>query len=81
MVQLPLKDKVVVVTGGARGIGRAICKRYAEEGAKVAVADLDLNEAQTTAEAPRITSRSKRRSRSSTRFSIHQIPLSSVFLD
>jgi len=36
-----LVDKVAVVTGGASGIGRAMCERFAAEGAKVAVADLD----------------------------------------
>jgi NAD(P)-dependent dehydrogenase (short-subunit alcohol dehydrogenase family) len=46
-----LEDKVAAVTGGAGGIGRAICQRYALEGAKVAVADLDLVEARSTAEA------------------------------
>jgi len=44
-----LKDKVAVITGGARGIGRAIARRYVEEGALVAVADLLAEEAEQTA--------------------------------
>ncbi len=36
-----LKDKVAVVTGGAKGIGHSACRLMAEEGAKVAVCDLD----------------------------------------
>jgi NAD(P)-dependent dehydrogenase (short-subunit alcohol dehydrogenase family) len=47
---LRLEKKVAVVTGGARGIGRAICARYALEGAMVAVADLDFLAAKATAE-------------------------------
>lgn len=35
-----LRDKVAVITGGGAGIGRAIAKRYAEEGADIAVADI-----------------------------------------
>lgn len=45
-----LENKVAIVTGGAQGIGRAICLRYAEEGAAVIVADLKMEQAQQTAD-------------------------------
>jgi 2-hydroxycyclohexanecarboxyl-CoA dehydrogenase len=48
-----LKDKVCIVTGGGRGIGEAICKRLASEGANVVVADLLADHAQATADAIR----------------------------
>ncbi len=44
-------DRVVLVTGSARGIGAATARRFAQEGAAVAVVDLDASAAQTTAEA------------------------------
>ncbi|XHS80187.1 3-hydroxybutyrate dehydrogenase [Burkholderiaceae bacterium UC74_6] len=47
---MQLKDKVAYVTGAASGIGKAIALLYAAEGAKVAVADLNLAAAQATAE-------------------------------
>jgi NAD(P)-dependent dehydrogenase (short-subunit alcohol dehydrogenase family) len=46
-----LKDKVAIVTGGARGIGAAIAKGYVREGARVCVADIEFQEAQKTAKA------------------------------
>jgi 3-oxoacyl-[acyl-carrier protein] reductase len=45
---MKLKDKVAVITGGARGIGYAVAERYIEEGAKIALWDVledELNEA------------------------------------
>ncbi len=37
-----LQDRVAVVTGGASGIGLATARRFAEEGARVVIADLDV---------------------------------------
>jgi 3-oxoacyl-[acyl-carrier protein] reductase len=44
-----LKDKVVIVTGGGHGIGRAYCHGFAEAGAKVIVADIDAPAAEKVA--------------------------------
>lgn len=44
-----LENKVSIVTGAASGIGRAICREFAGEGACVAVADLDRAGAQQVA--------------------------------
>ncbi len=44
-----LQDKVAIITGGAGGIGGASCRRFAREGAKVAVFDRDLAAAEKVA--------------------------------
>jgi 3-hydroxybutyrate dehydrogenase len=44
-----LKDKAAIITGAASGIGKAIALRFAREGARVAIADLNKEAADATA--------------------------------
>ena len=46
----PLLDRIALVTGGAQGLGRALCLRLAQEGAHVVVADLNGEQAEVTAQ-------------------------------
>lgn len=48
-----IKDKMVIVTGGGGGIGSAICRRFAEDGAVVAVFDINREAAEAVAAAIR----------------------------
>lgn len=48
-----LQNKTAVITGGGGGIGGATCRRFAQEGAKVAVLDLNLDAAEKVAGAIR----------------------------
>src|SRR3546814_11397585 len=48
---MKLKDKVCIITGSASGLGHGIARRYVEEGAKVVIADLKLDDAKATAAA------------------------------
>ena len=47
---IPLSDRVVAITGGARGIGRATAEELLRQGCKVAIGDVDVNGARHTAE-------------------------------
>lgn len=46
-----LKNKVAVITGAASGIGKHIAEKFAQEGAKVVIADLNLNAAEEAAKS------------------------------
>ncbi|MGF6951074.1 NAD(P)-dependent dehydrogenase (short-subunit alcohol dehydrogenase family) [Neobacillus sp. B4I6] len=45
-----LKDKIAVITGGAKGMGEATSKKFAEQGATVVIADLDFDAARIVAD-------------------------------
>jgi sorbitol-6-phosphate 2-dehydrogenase len=48
-MNLPLENKIAVVTGGAQGLGQAICGALAKAGCNVAIADMKDEAAQATA--------------------------------
>jgi 3-oxoacyl-[acyl-carrier protein] reductase len=48
-MDLKLNDKVAIITGGARGMGKAYCSGFAREGATVVIVDLDEREAKNVA--------------------------------
>ena len=48
-----LQDRIALVTGGAQGLGQAICERLAAEGCHIVIADLNEEKAAQTAEAIR----------------------------
>jgi NAD(P)-dependent dehydrogenase (short-subunit alcohol dehydrogenase family) len=48
---MQLENRVAIVTGGARGIGRAIAERYVAEGARITIADVDTAAGEAAARA------------------------------
>lgn len=49
--KMRLDGKSIFVTGGARGIGKSVATAFAEAGANLAIVDIDIDEAQKTANA------------------------------
>ena len=45
-----LENKIAVITGGGRGIGKAIANQYSEQGATVIIAEFDENSGKNTAD-------------------------------
>src|SRR5512143_3007932 len=45
---MKLEDKVAIVTGGGRGMGRAMTLRFASEGARVVIAEIDRESGEQT---------------------------------
>ena len=58
-MRLNLKDKSVIVTGAASNVGRGIALAFAEEGAAVAIADIDEERAQAVADEVLVRGASK----------------------
>jgi 3-oxoacyl-[acyl-carrier protein] reductase len=56
-MDLNLRDKVAIVTGGGRGIGEAICMAFAKEEARVVVSDIDYSTADSVSEKIKSTGR------------------------
>jgi len=50
-MDLGLNDKVAIITGSARGLGAAMARRLAQEGAKVVINDINVDLAQATTQA------------------------------
>ena len=50
MITILLKGKIAIVTGGSNGMGEAVSKRFAHEGATVVIADMNFDRAKTVAQ-------------------------------
>ena len=48
--EIDFKERVAIVTGGARGIGKEIARKFIQHGASVIIADLLIDEGKSTAE-------------------------------